>query len=53
MTITAGVMLGYAITAEDSAQQAYDDIDPQIEAAEQLSTESRANAEKADAIGLY
>lgn len=53
VTITAGVMLGYAISAEDSARQAYADIDPQIDAAEQLSTESRANAEEADALGLY
>lgn len=53
VTITAGVMTGYAATAADSAEQAYEDVDGHIQAAETLKDDAFGRAEVADATDLY
>lgn len=53
VTITAAAMEGFAIAALDSAEDAYDEVDTHIQAATALEASSRANAEAADAAGLY
>lgn len=53
VTITAGVMVGFADTALKASEKAYKDVDPLINRANVLEDSVREHAKTADSIGMY